>query len=338
MTQAGGSALAVDKDVFAGNSTANLLIRQVRLEADDIVSIEIVDPSGGQLPSWGPGAHVDVFLESGLVRQYSLCGDATDRSRFRIAVLREKNGRGGSEEIHRSIRVGASIKIGRPRNLFHVPEVAAGYLCIAGGVGVTPILSIIRDARRRDVPVRIVYGGRTKESMAFVDEIRSLLPDTSIDLVPNDTRGMIELEREILDAPNGWAICACGPPTMLEALESVSTKLGARDRLYVERFSGSAGLEAQLLAAPNNPVSVHLERSGTTVEVGPDQSILDAVQDISPVISSCKEGYCGTCETVVLAGIPDHRDTVLTDEERDSNQIMMICVSRAKSGDLTLDL
>lgn len=334
-TQTDGGGLAVQADAYGDEQTVQLLVRQVRLEADDVVSVELAAPDGQVLPVWEPGAHIDVYLGSGLVRQYSLCGGSTDRTRFRIAVLREADGRGGSEELHRDVRVGAALKIGRPRNHFRVPR-APGYLCVAGGVGVTPILSIVEDAAARGIPVRLVYGGRSRRSMAFVDELRALLPDA--DIVPQDDRGLIDLAGEIARLPAGWAVCACGPSPMLAALESACDVEGVRDRLVVERFTASEDLEAQLAAAENRPVTVELARSGVTIEVAADQSILEAVQDISPVISSCTEGYCGTCETRVLQGAPEHRDTVLTDEERASNEIMMVCVSRALTPRLTLDL
>jgi ferredoxin-NADP reductase len=335
--QTGGGGLAVQADAFGEAPITALMVRQVRWEADNIISIELAAPDGGTLPAWEPGAHIDLFLDSGLVRQYSLCGRITDRTRYRIAVLREPEGRGGSAEIHRDVRVGRHLTIGRPRNLFRVPE-APGYLCLAGGVGVTPILSIAENARDRGVPVRLVYGGRSPRSMSFVDELQSIVPEPMFDLVPQDERGVIDLEREVAALPEDWVICACGPSLMLEALEAVCDRRGVRDRLVVERFTVSEELETRFADAENRPVTVHLERSGITVEVPADQSILDAVKDIAPVISSCTEGYCGTCETRVLRGTPEHRDTVLTDEERDSSEIMMICVSRAASDELTLDL
>jgi ferredoxin-NADP reductase len=337
MTRTDGGGLAVRADVFGDAATTALLVRQVRWEADGIVSVELAAPGGHLLPEWEPGAHVDVFLDSGLVRQYSLCGGAADRSRYRIAVLREPDGRGGSEELHRDLRAGGTLTIGKPRNLFRVPD-APGYLCIAGGVGVTPILSIAEGASERGVPVRVVYGGRTAASMSFVDELTALLPEAMLDVVPQDERGMLDLEREIAALPDGWVVCACGPSPMLAALEAVCDARGVRHRLVVERFGASEELEAQLAGAENRPVTVHLERSGRTVEVAADQSILDAVSDIAAIISSCTEGYCGTCETRVLRGVPDHRDTVLTDEEREAGEIMMVCVSRATGDELVLDL
>ncbi|MFF3573804.1 PDR/VanB family oxidoreductase [Nocardia jiangxiensis] len=337
MTQTGPGGLAVRDDVFGDAPTTTLRIRQVRWEADDIISIELVAPEGDLLPEWEPGAHVDVFLDSGLIRQYSLCGDAGDRSYYRIAVLREREGRGGSAEIHRDVRAGGTMRIGKPRNLFRVPD-AVGYLCVAGGVGVTPILSIVRDAHNRNIPVRLVYGGRSSSSMSFVEELQALLPSSAVGLVPQDQRGMIDLEHEIRALPAGWVVCACGPSGMLAALEGVCEQRRVRDRLVVERFSASDSVAAQLAGAENRAVTVHLEQSGTTVVVAPDESILDTVENMSPVLSSCREGYCGTCETRVIRGIPEHRDTVLTEEERESNEIMMICVSRAVGDELTLDL
>jgi ferredoxin-NADP reductase len=331
------SERVVQADAYGDASTAELLVQQVRLEAEDIISIELTTVDGAVLPEWEPGAHLDVFLASGLIRQYSLCGATADRTRYRIAVLRELEGRGGSAELHRDIRVGARVKVGRPRNHFRIPE-AAGYLCIAGGVGVTPILSVVEDATTRGVPCRLVYGGRSRRSMSFVEELQALLPEPAVDLVPQHDRGLIDLAGEVAALPDGWVICACGPGPMLTALEAACNAAGLRDRLVVERFTADEDLEAQLAGAENRPVTVELARSGVTVEVAADQSILQAVQDIAPVLSSCTEGYCGTCETRVLKGIPEHRDTVLSDEERASNEIMMVCVSRALTPDLTLDL
>jgi ferredoxin-NADP reductase len=337
MMRTDGGGLAVLADAFGEAPTTGLMVRQVRWEADDVISIELTAPGGEPLPEWEPGAHIDVYLASGLVRQYSLCGGTADRTLYRIAVLHEPEGRGGSAEIHRDVRVGGQLTIGRPRNLFRVPD-APGYLCLAGGVGVTPILSIAENARDRDVPVRMVYGGRSRRSMSFVDELHSIVPESMLDLVPQDERGVIDLEREVAGLPDGWVICACGPSAMLEALEGACDRRGVRDRLVVERFTAPDELEAQFADAENRPVTVHLERCGITIEVSADESILDAVKDVAPVISSCTEGYCGTCETRVLRGTPEHRDTALTAKERESNKIMMICVSRAISDELTLDL
>jgi ferredoxin-NADP reductase len=334
-----GGGLAVRADPYGEEPTAELLVRQVRLEAEGIVSIELASSDGGRLPAWDPGSHVDVFLDSGLIRQYSLCGAIRDTRSYRIAVLREAAGRGGSAEIHRDVRVGRTLRVSRPRNLFRVPD-AAGYLCVAGGVGVTPMLSIVEGAVARDVPVRLVYGGRTERSMSFVPELRTLLPDGALDIVPEDAHGLIDLERTVKQLPEGWVICACGPAGMLAALEAECDRQGVRDRLVVERFGAadSGELDGHLGPTDNRPVTVELRQSGVTVEVPADQTILDAINDVAPVISSCTEGYCGTCEVRVLAGAPDHRDTVLTDEERASNEIMMVCVSRALTDKLTLDL
>jgi ferredoxin-NADP reductase len=331
------SGRAVQADAYGEESATTLLVRQVRLEAEDIISIELAAIDDEVLPQWEPGAHVDVFLGSGLIRQYSLCGATADRTCYRIAVLRELEGRGGSAELHRDVRVGAMVKVGRPRNHFRIPD-AAGYLCIAGGVGVTPILSVVEDASARGVPVRLVYGGRSRRSMSFVEELQALLPQQAIDLVPQDEMGLIDLASTVAALPDGWVICACGPGPMLAALEKTCDVAGMRDRLIVERFTANEDLEGQLAAAENRPVTVELARSGVTVEVAADQSILEAVQDLALVLSSCTEGYCGTCETRVLRGTPEHRDTVLSDEERASNEIMMVCVSRALTPDLTLDL
>jgi ferredoxin len=176
--------------------------------------------------------------------------------------------------------------------------------------------------------------------MSFVSELQDLLPGRALEIVPEDAQGLIDLEQVVKQLPAGWVICACGPAGMLAALEAECDRQGVRDRLVVERFgvSESAKLENELAQAGNRPVTVELRQTGVTVEVPADQTILEAIQDVAPVISSCTEGYCGTCEVRVLKGTPDHRDTVLTDDERASNEIMMVCVSRALTDDLILDI
>ncbi|MEP7739581.1 PDR/VanB family oxidoreductase [Nocardioides sp. 31GB23] len=319
-----------------GDATSHrpMLVRQMRLEADNVVSIELADPTGDALPAWVPGSHVEVRLPSGLLRQYSLCGPLDEPGSYRIAVLREDTGRGGSLEIHDQVRVGAQVEVSRPRDLFRVPD-AAGYLCLAGGIGVTPILPVVARAMAVGVPVRVVYGGRTASAMAFVDELVDSLGD-QLTLVPQDEQGIPDFGSLLDDLPEGWVVCACGPGAMLEAVEAACATRGLQGRLSMERFSAVTGDIDESLV--NAPITVELVRSGRTVEVPADQSILDTIKDDAPVVYSCQEGYCGTCEVRVLGGLPDHRDTVLTDEEREGNESMMICVSRAKDGLLRLDL
>lgn len=311
-----------------------MLVRQMRLEADGVISVDLVAPDGGPLPEWPPGGHVEVRLPSGLLRQYSLCGPLADKDRYRIAVLREDPGRGGSREIHDQVRVGGYIDVSPPRDLFRVPA-ADGYLCLAGGIGITPILPIVERARTEGVPVKVVYGGRSASAMAFAEELGEQIGD-QLTLVPQDESGFPDFGQLLDELPAGWVVCACGPGGMLEAVEAECTHRGLQSRLAMERFSGITGdIDDSMV---NTTIEVELVRSGRTVEVPSDQSILETISGIAAVISSCEEGYCGTCEVRVLGGVPEHRDTVLTEEERASSQSMMICVSRAKSDRLRLDL
>jgi ferredoxin-NADP reductase len=310
----------------------SLLVRQIRLEADAVVSLELVDPDGGDLPAWTPGSHLDLVLPSGLVRQYSLCGPLGDQTRYVLAVLREEASRGGSGEVHDSGLVGRVLTARGPRNRFAL-EQASAYLFIAGGIGITPILPMLEHVERIGAPWRLVYGARSRAHMAFVDRLDAY-PDR-VQFVFEDESGRLDLSGLVAQCGDA-AIYACGPPGLLTMLEQCCVTAGRP--LHLERFSAAPVEDA---AEIDGAVSfeVTLARSGTTVLVPPDKSLLRCVRDVLPsVLFSCEEGYCGTCETRVLDGLPDHRDTVLTEQERAQGSTMMICVGRAHSARLVLDL
>lgn len=312
-----------------------LLVTRVTREAHDVVSVELRDPAGAQLPQWEPGAHIDVHLPSGLIRQYSLCSDPSDRTRYRVAVLRAAAGRGGSIEVHDTDLSGRILEIYGPRNHFALRG-AESYLLIAGGIGVTPILTMARELTRQHKPWSMVYGGRTRAGMAFVDELTAL--DGAIDVVPEDERGIPDLRTAIRDCRPGTAVYCCGPEPMLTATQALCSQHLPPGALHLERFA-AAGTATPAHTAEDGEFEVELARSGQVLTVPADRTVLDAVLQVLPGTPySCKEGYCGTCETAVLAGKPEHRDDVLDDDERDRGDTMMICVSRAKTPRLTLDL
>jgi ferredoxin-NADP reductase len=299
--------------------------------AAEVVALELRDPDGGTLPAWEPGAHIDLILDDGLTRQYSLCGDPADRTRWRIGVLREPDGRGGSAFVHDKLVPGVTAAARGPRNHFPL-EPAPRYRFIAGGIGITPILPMLAAATAAGADWTLTYGGRTAASMAFVDELRAY--GDRVRLRPQNEHGLLDLDALLGEPTPDTLVYCCGPGPLLDAVEErcASWPSGA---LHVERFTPKEQGEPVL----HDSFEVELAQSATTLTVPPDRSILEVVEDAGVfVLSSCREGTCGTCETGVLAGEVDHRDSLLTDEERAANDTMFICVSRAACPRLVLDL
>jgi ferredoxin-NADP reductase len=319
--------------------TQLVTVSQVRWEAEGVVSVRL--RSADPLPAWSPGAHIDVVLPSGLVRQYSLCGEPGDPE-YTIAVLREPNGRGGSAEIHDTALVGRQVRIQGPRNRFEL-EPAPAYVFVAGGIGITPLLPMIREAAAKGVPWELHYGGRRRDTLAFTAELHALAdrPGGRLRLYSDDLDGPLPLAAIVRSVPDDAGVFACGPAGMLAALRDAAERHRPGLQVRFERFS----LEPAGTDAPAEPPTgdtsfeVELAQTGETVTVAPGQSILDAVRPLRPeILSSCEEGFCGTCETKVLDGTPVHRDTILTAKERERNTSMMICVGGCASARLVLDL
>jgi len=307
------------------------LVVEERIEtADGVVALVLADPGDAELPVWRPGAHIDVYLTDELTRQYSLCGDPADRHRWRIGVLREPDGRGGSAFVHDKLDTGSEVDVSAPRNNFGLAD-APEYLFIAGGIGITPILPMLHAAEAAGARWRLLYGGRRAASMAFRDELDDY--GERVTLRPEDEHGLLDLDAVLGEPRDDVLVYCCGPEPLLAAVEQrcESWPSGA---LRVERFHA-----AEWDDAPGETFEVVLDRSGQTVTIPAEQSILETLEDAGvDVMSSCQEGVCGTCETAVLGGTPDHRDSLLTDDEREANDTMLICVSRALSARLTLDL
>jgi ferredoxin-NADP reductase len=305
--------------------------------AEGIVVLELRDPAGADLPAWSPGAHVDLRLPGGLVRQYSLCGDPQDRSVWQIGVLREPEGRGGSAYLHDAVVEGAEIDVRGPRNNFELAP-SPRYVFIAGGIGVTPILTMAAAAETAGAAWEFHYGGRTRASMAFLEALDALDAGTGheprVTLHPQDEVGLIDLDR-ILGTPRpDTLVYCCGPEPLLQAVEARCANWPPGS-LRLERFAPKEQGERVL----SGTFEVELTLSGQTLTVPPDRSILEVVAEAGvPVMSSCQEGTCGTCETPVLKGEVDHRDSLLTPEEQAANDTMFICVSRAASPKLVLEL
>ena len=303
-----------------------------RTLAEGVVVLDLREPDGGELPAWSPGAHIDLRLPGGLTRQYSLCGDPTDRSVWRIGVLREPVSRGGSEHVHRALHEGATVEVRGPRNHFELLP-SPRYLFIAGGIGITPILPMLTAAERAGAVWELHYGGRSRRSMAFLDSLEEATGN-QVSLHPQDEVGLIDLE-SILGSPRpDTLVYCCGPEPLLTAVEQ-HCSAWPTGALHVERFAPK-DVGAPVLAGA---FEVELARSGMTLTVPPERSILDVVEEAGVgVLSSCQEGTCGTCETPVLDGAVDHRDSLLTPAEQAANDTMFICVSRAAGPRLVLDL
>ncbi|MDX2600313.1 PDR/VanB family oxidoreductase [Streptomyces caniscabiei] len=346
-TQSAQVRTAAEEQDSARERTTPAEERQVTITRRREVAAGIVeltlaagDPAVSPLEGWEPGAHIDIVLPSGTVRQYSLCGHPERPLEYRIAVLREPEGRGGSAEVHDGLFEGMTVVVRGPRNHFRL-AVAERYLFLAGGIGVTPILAMVREAAATGTPWTLIYGGRTRASMAYTEELIELaaLSQGEVLLVPQDERGHPDFAAAFGGAPEGTAVYACGPEPMLQAAEAFSEQLLAPGALHLERFGAKPQDADDAAAASNTPFEVELARSGRTLTVPADRRLIDVVREVVPQVPfSCEEGYCGSCETGVLDGIPDHRDQVLTPDERDSNETMMICVGRCLSRKLTLDL
>lgn len=307
-----------------------LLLDRKEPVADGVVLLTLRDPDDGPLPEWTPGAHIDVVVSDGVVRQYSLCGDPADTSAFQVAVLREPDGRGGSQHVHDVLVTGQLVEVSEPRNHFELVE-AERYLFVAGGIGITPILPMVARAEAAGHDWQLVYGGRTRSSMAFRAELEHR---PNVEIRPQDEHGPLDLDAVLGDPSPGTAVYCCGPESLLLAVEQ-RCSAWPPGSLHVERFSP----KASPAEGPSDEFEVELARSGTVLRVPADRSVLDVVEDSGvSVLSSCREGTCGTCETVVLDGTPDHRDSVLTAAEQECGDVMMICVSRSRSTRLLLDL
>jgi len=292
-----------------------LTVAARRQLADGVIELTLRS-SGEDLPKWAAGAHVDLLLDAGtLVRQYSLCGDPHDRSVWQIGVLREPAGRGGSAYVHDQVREGDELDVRGPRNNFELVS-SPRYVFVAGGIGITPILPMAAAADEAGATWEFHYGGRTRTSMAFLDALDVLEARTGhgprVTLHPQDEVGLIDLTR-ILGTPQpGTLVYCCGPEPLLKAVEAVCADWPA-GTLHLERFAPKAQSERVLAG----DFKVELTLSGQTLTVPPDKSILQVVEEAGiTVLSSCQEGTCGTCETSVLECEGDHRDSLLTPDER----------------------
>lgn len=313
-----------------------LAVTDRRDAAEGVCLLDLRDPIGAPLPAWTPGAHLDLLLAPGLIRQYSLCGDPADHATWRVAVLREPGGRGGSQYVHDHLTGGATVRVRGPRNHFAF-ESAERYLFIAGGIGITPLRPMIAAADAAGAEWTLTYGGRSRPSMAFSADLAAHHPGR-VQIWPQDEMGLLDLDALLGDPQPGTLVYCCGPEPLLAAVESRCAFWPA-SALRVERFAPRQAAGDTRDDARERAFEVELARARMTLTVLPGQSILQAVEAAGvSVLFSCTEGTCGTCETTVLDGTPEHRDSVLTPAERAAGAAIMICVSRSATPCLVLDL
>ena len=318
---------------MADEITPSLALRIVRTAAaaKDIRLFELMRDDGGDLPEFTPGSHISLRVPNGLIRKYSLCNDPAERDRYVIAVLREPQGRGGSASLVDEAKDGDEILIAPPRNDFPLVKSPAGYTFIAGGIGITPIMSMIRHLKSTGGRFKLCYCTRSPEQTAFRDELGG--PEFRGQVVIHHDGGDPTRALDLwplLEQPKGHVYC-CGPRGLMVAVRDM-TGHWSPSAVHFEAFT-----EPQKHTPDDQPFRVRLARSGTVVEVPAGTTILDAIRKAGhQAASSCESGTCGTCRTGLIAGDADHRDLVLADSERTDN--IMICVSRARGGELVIDM
>ncbi|MGW0737863.1 PDR/VanB family oxidoreductase [Streptomyces sp. NPDC002851] len=303
--------------------------------ADGVADLHLVPASGEPVAPWTPGAHIDLVLPSGRLRQYSLHGDPADRSAYRVAVLREPTGRGGSLEVH-GLRAGDHVAVRGPRNHFPLAETGS-YVFIAGGIGIVPFLPMIQEVERRGAQWRLVYVGRTRAAMAFAEELDTAYGPEKVALHARDVTDRPDLSVTLANAPAGTAVYVCGPSALMDAVQELMPSSCPEGTLHLERFEAS---EKSYDPADNTPFEVELAGSGEVVTVPADTSMLDTLREsVAPGLSaSCEDGLCGSCELRVLRGVPEHRDDVLSPADRDRTDVMYPCVSRIRGDRVVVDL
>jgi vanillate O-demethylase ferredoxin subunit len=315
----------------------DLRVVSLAREAEDIVSVGLARPGGGELPAFSAGAHIDVHLGPGLTRQYSLCNPPAERERYVVAVLREASSRGGSRAMH-NLRQGDAITVTGPRNNFSLagPE-ADFHLLLAGGIGITPMMAMIAELKARRAAYRLYYCTRSRGRTAFLRRLRPLVKRGTVVLNHDDGepgRGL-DIAALLAEPVPGRHVYACGPRGFMEAVKA-SVGAWPPHAVHFEYFHAAA-LTEQEAAWDLVPFRVRINRTGELIDVPANSSIVKALRDYGiEVATSCEDGYCGTCITRWLEGEPVHRDSVLSESER--KQFVMVCRARSRSPVLVLDL
>ena len=325
-------------------SGEKLIVRvdQITREAVDINSYVLVDPEGSSLPPFEAGAHLDVHVDkedpNGRIRQFSLCNDPRETHRYVIAVLRESHGRGGSVAFHDAVAQGDLISISPPRNNFPLEESAAQHLLIAGGIGITPILSMVRRLAAIGATYKLYYCTRRAENTAFMDLLTGPEFGAWVDVIHDDgvPEQGLDVKGLLATRPEGTHLYCCGPGGLMEAVKQAAAQSFAEEVVHFEYFTAPPEPTEGFV---NVPFQVKISSSGELIDIPSDRSILDVLRERGMDLeSSCEEGICGTCATQLIDGAPEHRDLFLTNKAKADNKWIMICCSRANGGVLTLGL
>lgn len=317
-------------------SQLQLQVCGIRLQAEGIHAFEIAHPDGAELPDVEAGAHVDVHLPGGLVRSYSLAGDPADRSRWTLGVLREPKSRGGSRAMHDSVRVGELVTIGAPRNAFALVDGAQHSILLAGGIGITPLKAMAHALSSEGRSFELHYCARSPRHAAFVQELRRFIPEGRLHFHfdgGDPTKGL-DICALLAEPAQGHHVYFCGPGGFMKACAAAAGHWPA-GTVHSEHFKAPDVPKAD--GAPNGSFEVKLARSGVSIQVAPDQTIVQAIELAGHrVPTSCLSGLCGACKVDYLEGEVDHQDFILSDEEK--SRCLTVCCSRAKSSCLVLDL
>lgn len=303
----------------------------IRYEAHETHSFEFTPLDGQPLPPVEPGAHIDIHLPNGMMRQYSLVTAEGPRNSYVVGIKKDRDSRGGSKFIHDQLKVGQVLKVGGPRNNFPLDETAPHSVLIAGGIGITPIYCMAQRLIASGKPWSMFYSCRTRSEAAFLGALRDR-PEVTLHFDDEAGGKFLDLGRIVADAPDGAHFYCCGPNPMLKAYEEATKDL-PEGRMHIEYFTAAEE------AATEGGYTVVLQRSGKEFPIPEGKTILQVLREASmDVTYSCEEGVCGACETAVISGTPDHRDNILTDREREESKTMMICCSGSKSARLVLDM
>ena len=318
------------------SSMLTVRVRRIVDETADIKSFELVSADGSALPVWSAGAHIDVRLDQDTVRQYSLCGAPGAQDVYRIAIKNASDSRGGSRAMHQRVDVGDTLVISHPRNYFELIDGASHYVLIAAGIGITPLLAMVQQLQGRRASYELHYFTHSPADTAF-RQMLSAEPYAGCVTFHYAVGARLRdvLEARLRQYCPGHHVYMCGPRRLTRVIDDVIAGIWPPEAIHVEYF----GADAAAMFVSNHAFEVKLERSKRTIPVAAECSIADALcaHGIS-VATSCREGVCGTCLTGLVAGTPDHRDTFLSDKERKAGDKIMICVSRAKSVQLVLDI
>jgi vanillate O-demethylase ferredoxin subunit len=318
------------------DATMTVTVNAIIEEAVGIKVFEFVKDNGGLLPFFTAGSHIDVATPAGILRQYSLCGDPRDSYRYQVAVLDEPQSRGGSASMHREVQVGGTIEVSRPRNNFPLDEDANSHLLIAGGIGITPMLAMLRRLDALGADYHLHYCTREPELTAFREVLQSepFVSRVSFHFDGGVPANGLDVKATLRDITAGRHVYCCGPTGLMAAVKDASDHW-PQAQIHFEFFSANA----ETLNAAGEEFEIEIASTGAVLLVPADKSILDVLRENDlDVATACEEGVCGTCATGLLAGEAEHRDMVLSDEEKDNNTFITVCCSRAKSGRLKLDL